>query len=83
MNINLKSLFIEKPTKQRFLVISCVGDGATFKSVSSVLLAKAIDTTLDKLQGVVRQRNGTILVEATMDNQIEKILKTKEIAGLR
>ena len=46
-------------------------------------LAKAIDTTLGKLQGVVRQRSETILVEATTDDHIKKILKTKEIAGLQ
>ncbi len=38
---------------------------------------------MGKLQAVVRQRNGTILFEARTDEQIEKILKTEQIAGLQ
>ena len=56
-------------------MLECAAEGKTFKSVSSVRLVKAIDDTIGKLQSVVRQRDGTILVEARSDEQIEKIRK--------
>ena len=63
--------------------MSCSETEKTFKSVSAVRLARAIEESFGKLQAVVRQRNGTILFEARTDEQIEKILKTEQIAGLQ
>ena len=63
-------------------MLECPAEGKTFKSVSPVRLAKAIDDTIGKLQSVVRQRDGSILVEMNSDKQIEKIRKIKELAGL-
>ena len=65
--INLSSFFVEQPRNHRFLVLKCAAEGKTFKSVSAVRLAKTIDDIIDKLQSVVRQRDGSILVEAKSD----------------
>ncbi len=63
--------------------MSCVEVEKSFKSVSAVRLARAIEDCFGKLQAVVRQRNGTILFEARTDEQIDMIQKTKQIAGLQ
>ncbi len=84
--VDLNSFFLreeDKPRKPRFLLMSCSETEKTFKSVSAVRLARAIEESFGKLQAVVRQRNGTILFEARTDEQIEKILKTEQIAGLQ
>ncbi len=67
----------------RFLLMSCAEEGKTFKTISAVRLARAIEEAYGKLQAVVRQRNGTILFEARTDEQIGKIKNTKQIAGLQ
>ncbi len=63
--------------------MACPEKGKSFKLVSAVRLARAIEGNYGKLQAVVRQRNGTIVFEARTDEQIEKIRKTKQIAGLQ
>ncbi len=73
----------DRPKKPRFLLMACAEEGKTFKTVSAVPLARAIEEAYGKLQAVVRQRNGTILFEARTDEQIVKIQNTKQIAGLQ
>ncbi len=84
--IDLNSFFSreeDRPKMPRFLLMSCAEEGKTFKTVSAVRLARAIDEAYGKLQAVVRQRNGTILFEARTDEQIGKIKNTTQIAGLQ
>ena len=84
--IDLNSFFSreeDRPKKPRFLLMACAEEGKTFKTVSAVRLARAIEEAYGKLQAVVRQRNGTILFEARTDEQIVKIQNTKQIAGLQ
>ena len=84
--IDLNSFFSreeDRPKMPRFLLMSCAEEGKTFKTVSAVRLARAIEEAYGKLQAVVRQRNGTILFEARTDEQIGKIKNTKQIAGLQ
>ncbi len=53
----------DRPKKPRFLLMACAEEGKTFKTVSAVRLARAIEEAYGKLQAVVRQRNGTILLK--------------------
>lgn len=85
-NLDLNSFFFneeDRPKKPRFLLMACAEEGKSFKMVSAVRLARAIEEKYGKLQAVVRQRNGTILFEALTDEQIDRIMKTKQIAGLQ
>ncbi len=73
--IDLNSFFSreERSTQDAsFPLMSCAEEGKTFKTVSAVRLARAIEEAYGKLQAVVRQRNGTILFEARTDEQIGK-----------
>ncbi len=73
--IDLNSFFSreeDRPKMPRFLLMSCAEEGKTFKTVSAVRLARATEEDYGKLQAVVRQRNGTILLEARTDEQIGK-----------
>ncbi len=52
-----------RPRKPRFVLMSCNETEKTFKCVSAVRLAQAIEDSFGKLQAVVRQRNGTIFLK--------------------
>ncbi len=43
--------------------MACAEEGKTFKTVSAVRLARAIEEAYGKLQAVVRQRNGTFFLK--------------------
>ncbi len=62
--------------------MACAEEDKTFKSVSAVRLARAVQEAYGKLQAVLRQKNGTILLEAHTDVQIERNQNTKQIASL-
>ena len=53
------------------------------KSVSGLKLARSIEGVCGNLKNVTRQRDGSVLLEANTDRQIEAISSVKSLAGLQ
>jgi hypothetical protein len=58
-------------------------EGKTLKSVSACHLARSIDAVAGTLQMVTHHRDGSILLEARTDQEIEKLFSLTAIEGLR
>jgi hypothetical protein len=84
--IYLKSFFCneaQRLTKPWFLLMAAPEEGKTLKSVSACRLVRSIDAVAGTLQTVTRQRNGSILLEARTDQQIDKLSSQTTVEGLQ
>ena len=82
--VDLDSFFSSGlPSKPRFLLMSFTEEGITLKGVSACRFSRDLQQQIGEIQSVIRQRNGTLLLEGRSDAQIAKIQSLKCIAGLR